>query len=156
MFDWLFVRLELNKLNRRWKKLVEEGRRLYGESKTKNDANIFGDWLEEHRSEFESIRWARKDLISQALLMEADRISLPRPQYSDKSKWESPDKAIFYGENLVLTIEAMAELRGAIRKERRERRETFESWAKIISSLVAILTGLVGALIGLFSILKHR
>ncbi len=54
----------------------------------------------------------------------------------------------------MLTPEAMTELRAAIRKERRERRETVDSWAKIIGRIITICTGLVGAIIGLVAVWK--
>ena len=46
--------------------------------------------------------------------------------------------------------------RAAIRNEKRARRETVEWWVKIIGGFITIVTGLVGALIGLISVLKHR
>ncbi len=48
----------------------------------------------------------------------------------------------------------MTDLRGAIRKEQAERCAVVEWWLKVVGSSVGILTGLVGALIGLVAILK--
>jgi hypothetical protein len=48
----------------------------------------------------------------------------------------------------------MTELRSAIRKEQAERRAVVEWWLKVVGGSVGILTGLVGALIGLIAILK--
>jgi hypothetical protein len=56
----------------------------------------------------------------------------------------------------LLSAEGMTEFRQAIRKERSERRETAQYWLKIIGGFIGILTGLTGALIGLFSVLKHK
>jgi UPF0716 family protein affecting phage T7 exclusion len=50
----------------------------------------------------------------------------------------------------------MTELRQAIRRERKERREAFEFWLKAIGGVILVLTGLVGALIGLLSIAKPK
>jgi len=50
----------------------------------------------------------------------------------------------------------MTEVRATIRKEKRERRESVEWWVKIISGLITIGTGLVGALIGLVAVWKHK
>ena len=97
---------------------------------------------------------ARKKIVSDSLIKEADKLHLPRPQYGEKDEWEENNPPIETG--YVLTREAIVELRTAIRKEKRERRETVEWWVKIISGLIAILTGLVGALIGLVSVWKHR
>lgn len=86
-------------------------------------------------------------------MKDANELQLPW-SYSDKDKWahDRPQGAT----GSVLTLEAMAELRDVIRKEKRERRETVEWWIKIIGGLIAIITGLVGALIGLVSVWKHR
>ena len=50
----------------------------------------------------------------------------------------------------------MTELRATIRKEEKERREVFEWWVKVIGGFITIGTGLVGALIGLVSVWKHK
>ncbi len=105
--------------------------------------------------EYEELAWKRKALVSQSLINEADGLHLPRPQYNDKEKWDSncPEHV---ERILALTPEAMTELRTTIRKEKRERRETVEWWVKIIGGLITIGTGLVGALIGLVSVWKHK
>jgi hypothetical protein len=156
MFRWLRNRLNLYTINRQERKLVALGRPFQREAQEKNDPSIFEKWEEAYWRDFESIRWARSRLVSNSLLEEADRLQLPRPQYSDKAKWQEPDEYGFQEEGLVLTAEAMAELRGVIRKERRERRESLEFTLKIVGAFVTITTGLVGALIGLISVLRHK
>ena len=54
----------------------------------------------------------------------------------------------------ILTPEAMTQLSSAIYAKKREQREVLESWAKIIGAVVATLTGLVGAVIGLIAVAK--
>jgi hypothetical protein len=53
-----------------------------------------------------------------------------------------------------LTPEAMSELNRVIRQERVARLGVWESWAKIVGTAVASLTGIIGAIIGLVAILK--
>jgi hypothetical protein len=156
MFDWVRNRVALYKIDRREKKLDAEGERVFRESKEKKDDTIIENWSDDHSWEYDSIRLERKELSSESLLNEADRLYLPRPQYSDKTKWEVPDEDSPYRWRYVLTPEAMMELRGTIRKERQERRAAVEFWVKLIGGIITIATGLVGALIGLFSVLKHR
>ncbi len=54
----------------------------------------------------------------------------------------------------ILTPEALTDLRTAIRKEKRDRLEDFGVWIRVVGGGVGILTGLVGALIGLVAIWK--
>lgn len=156
MFRWLRNRIKLYKINRQEKELDAIGRGGYRESKEKKDPSIADEWYQETAWQYDSIQRSRKKLVSDALLDDADRFHLPRPQYSDQSKWEDPEQYIDRAAVYVLTPEAMTELRTTIRKERRERRETVEFWVKVMGGVITITTGLVGALIGLFSILKHR
>ena len=156
MFRWLFNRVNLYKIDREHEKLNSIGDKYFKESKQKNDPSIMDNWFDEHQREYDAIQWSRKELLSEALLEEADHLHLPRPRYSEATKWEEADEYVPHGNKFVLTPEAMMELRATIRKERRERRENAEFWLKMIGGFVAIVTGLVGALIGLFSILKHK
>jgi len=81
-------------------------------------------------------------------------ITIRQPQDHDTDTWEADRPIMAVGD--VLTTEAITELRTAIRKEKRERRETVESWLKIIGGFIGVVTGLVGALIGLVSVWKHK
>jgi len=156
MFRWLRNRVKLYKINREKRKLDAIGDRFFRESKEKKDETIIDNWYDEHSWEYDSISWDRKELISNSLLEQADELDLPRPSYSDKSKWEEADEYSVDAGKSVLAQTAMIELRSTIRKEQRERRETVEFWMKTLGGGITILTGLVGALIGLVSLLKHR
>lgn len=156
MFNWLSYRLRLYKLNfQQWKYDREAGRQ-FKLGKKKNDPEFADNWYDSvGHYEYEELAWKRKALVSHSLISEADSLHLPRPQYNDKEKWDSncPEHV---ERTLALTPEAMTELRTTIRKEKRERRETVEWWVKIIGGLITIGTGLVGALIGLVSVWKHK
>jgi hypothetical protein len=132
------------------------GERLFRESKEKKDSTIIDNWYDDHRWEYKSVEWDRKELVSNSLLEQADELDLPRPPYSDKSKWEIADESLVEDGAPVLTLETMMDLRSTIRKEQRERRESIDFWLKGAGVGVTILTGLVGALIGLLSLLNHR
>ncbi len=153
---WLRNWWKLRELKRREEKLDAMGEPFLKESHEKNDSNIIDNWYDSHQWEYDSIYWSRKELVSNALLEEADRLYLPRPQYSDKTKWEEADEYTDNPGQRVLTPEAMAELRATIRKERRERRENIEFYIKLMGGIIAIATGLVGALIGLVSTWNHK
>ena len=155
MFRGLRERIDLYKLNRREKKLDAEEERVRKKAKEKKDQSILDEWYGTVGYwEYDDIEWERKKIVSDSLVSEADELHLPRPQYGDKAKWEEDRPQMVTG--YVLTPEAMVELRTVIRKEKRERRETVEWWVKIIGGLITIGTGLVGALIGLISVWKHK
>jgi hypothetical protein len=157
MFRWFRKKYEQFKLDRSERKLNKEGKRKQDEARDKKDPALFEDWENNYAyQEYRELQWARNKLESDALLRQADELYLPRPDYNDKTKWIAHDDEYYPLEGHVLTHEAMTELRATIRKDRKERREEFEWWVKIISSGLTILTGFVGALIGLAAIWKHK
>ena len=145
----LRTRLKIWKLNRQRRKLEKESRRVRAESLAKKDDRIYEDWHAEHRWEFELVDATIKGAISRDLVNEAENLYLPTPDYGAGERWEQQLDGSY-----ALTPEAMTELRAAIRKERRERREVIEWWVKVVGGAIGILTGLVGALIGLIAIWK--
>lgn len=80
-------------------------------------------------------------LETRFLVSEARRYLIPIPPTRTKGTWEQTK----YDERWVLTYQAMQELRRNIRNERRERSDPVKTW-------LALVTGLVGALIGLAAI----
>jgi hypothetical protein len=83
---------------------------------------------------------------TQRLIQMADRYSIPHPEF--KSKGGAWIQSSVTG-RWHLTIEAIAELRDAVRREKRERSESWRMW-------LAAWTGLVGTLIGLAALLLKR
>jgi len=126
-------------------------------AKKKKQPELWDEWWGLNSWEFDSIDAEIKHNDTRDLLDRADSLYLPRPGYGEKDKWltrEDLDAPPGDRHWHVLTREAMTELRTAIRKEERERRETVESRLKIVGALVAPLTGFVGAVIGLIAIWK--
>jgi hypothetical protein len=155
MFRGIQDRIKLYKLDRQEKKLDAEGERVHKEAREKKDQEIFDEWWEGTASrQYRHIEWNRKNVVSGSLIDEADKLHLPRPHPSDDDKWEERPTGTSFGD--VLTLEAMTDLRATIRREKRERRETVEWWVKTLGGIIGIITGLVGALIGLVSVWKHR
>jgi hypothetical protein len=79
------------------------------------------------------------------LIDEAQRCLLPTPEFDSSAggAWEQAATAAHY----QLKEIPLAELRAAVRKEKRERWEGWRAWA-------ALAIGLIGALIGLIAALK--
>lgn len=125
-------------LDRRRRRLNREGMR----------AEDYEEWRTEVGWEYNLIEAATRAAITEDLREEAERLRLPV-----HAQWDYDTHPA--GE-AVWTREAIAELKEAIRKEKRERRETIGWWLRTVGTLVTILTGLVGALIGLISLWRHR
>ncbi|HEY1802111.1 MAG TPA: hypothetical protein VGG46_14365 [Terriglobales bacterium] len=152
--SWHTRLLKNHKARARRRKLDKVGARLFKLAKETKDSTDLDNWYDENHQEFDSIAAEIKHNDSAALMDEAEKLYLPTPEYRDEEKWISRDQLNTPTEHWrVLTPEAMTELRTAIRKEKRERRETFESWIKILGGIIAALTGLVGAAIGLIAVL---
>jgi hypothetical protein len=140
------------KLRSRRRRLEKEATEAAEESKRKKDHSIAEEWHTINSWELDSIDAEIKHNDSRALLDEAQKLYLPTPGPADKDKWVPKEDLNTFENWSVLTPEAMTELRAAIRKERRERREVVESWAKVVGAIITILTGLVGAAIGLVAV----
>lgn len=73
----------------------------------------------------------RKENISRDVLDQAEKLYLPTPSVNDNDKWVADDDLGVTRQHWsILTPEAMTELNGVIRQERRARREIWESWGK--------------------------
>jgi hypothetical protein len=142
------------KLRRERRKLEKEFKRVQAEAREKKDDQIYEEWRGINRWEFDVIDASIMENDSRELLDQAEKLYLPTPGPNDKDKWV-PREELPPGQYWsVLTPEAMMELNAVIRKERGARREVWESWAKIIGTIVASLTGIIGTIIGLVAILK--
>ena len=148
--DWP-TRKRLREINRQLNKLNRDfDERIRKSGKTSNECSSehwYGDFM-----------WAiiafeeeEKKLTSNSLEFEARRLWLPIPPREDTTRWE---ESMDNSHTRFLSPLGMTELRAAIRKEHSERRAIIEWWLKTLGGAVGILTGLIGALIGLVSVLR--
>ena len=139
-YEWALRRLQREKVKTRTF-FVEPNRAAV---KSKDIAEIERLTTEEIH-EMLSIEDKISRLQTTFLIDEAQRLLIPTPAFelNEDGAWEGATTAPHY----QLKREQLAALRSAIRKEKKERREGLQSWA-------ALLIGLVGALIGLFSAVK--
>jgi hypothetical protein len=145
------------KLRRHRRKLENESKRVGAEAREKKDDDIYNVWHGINGWEFDAIDAHIKQNDSRDLLDQAEKLYLLTPARGEKDKWMSDDDLNVpagVGHFSVLTPEATMELNAVIRNERRARREVWESWAKIVGTIVASLTGIVGTIIGLVAISK--
>jgi hypothetical protein len=105
----------------------------------------------EHMAQFEYFTYedAIKVLQTRHLLSQAYRRSISTPEHNDDN-W---DRTSDTGES-YLRPQAFAELRSAIRKERKERLEQVQMTAAIAGGIIGACTGVIGALIGLVTVLS--
>lgn len=95
--------------------------------------------------------------ISRDLIQQAQKLHVPTSGVGGKNKWMEQEEfgdAYHFRHWRVLSPEAFSELRTAIREEKRQRRKTWAFWVKLAGIIITALTGLIGAAIGLVSVLK--
>ena len=81
-----------------------------------------------------------QSLITSHLANVAQRHFLPVPDRNDDDMWNK------FGYRKVLTDKGISQIRKTIRREKKERRDTYMPW-------IAAFTGLIGALTGLLAII---
>ena len=113
-------------------------------------AKAKGDERESLISEAMDVRHGQRDEIlnlrSLLLSDKAESLGVPVPPFSDKASWEEG----WMPGTVRLNIEAQSRLRQAIRKERREKWGTFTF---VVKELVAPVIGVLGAIMGLLSLI---
>lgn len=115
--------------------------------KRKNHEEV-GSLEAEHMYERHLISDTINSLESLRIQERAERLSLPVPKYStDNEAWEKG----FQPNVVYLSLKTRAELRGQIRKERRE---GAEYWTLMLKDVIVPLVGLIGAIMGLISLLR--
>lgn len=137
------IREDIAQLNAEWDDAVKGGECEEGQGRT-DEFQKRKTWLETDE----------KKLVSGSLEREASRLWIPLPPKEDRARWENAEGYMGWDYATVLRPLGMTELRTAIRKERAERRAVTEWWLKTLGAAVGILTGLIGALIGLVSVLR--
>jgi hypothetical protein len=128
------------------------GRKLKSSNKSysKYIAKAEGEERESRISEAMSVRQEQRDEIlnlgSLLLSDEAESLGIPVPSFSDKESWEEG----WMPGTVRLNLEAQSRLRQAIRNEHREKWSTF---AFVVKEIVAPVIGVLGAIMGLLSLI---
>jgi hypothetical protein len=138
------VRRELAKADRQYYRTLRE-------SGKKEDHCTGEPWYADWMIANISAEAEERKAISNGLVSQARQLYLPVPPLDTGENWDS---GFDNPPTRYLTDKAMTELRSTIRKERMERRAVIEWWFKVVGGAVGILTGLVGALIGLLAVWK--
>lgn len=143
MFEYLRYVNELKRLSKERDKLSENYADLEERYKGENDQghlSFLGHelyeldcWIEYHKTVF--------------LKSKADKLLVPMPDDKDTEMYKSYGFDDEQGAKKILTTKGMHKLRVMLREESKARREVVAFWFTII-------TGLIGATIGLVSVLK--
>ena len=144
MFDGLQYAFQLQRLQANKRSIIKKYKKLYDQAKQqkKSDAELDATVLNERSKKdyVDDLIWR---LQMQYLSQQAEKYLLPRPKFNqDSGEWIESDVTGHWR----LSQNALVKLRTAIRKEQKERREHWKTW-------IPLLTGLVGALIGLVALL---
>jgi hypothetical protein len=155
----LRMRLRNLKLRKERWAYQREWSRYAKESTLKKNMDIVNEWWAEHSWEINAVEEELRHNDSRALLDKAEKLYLPRPEYSDADKWVREDELLTPQSHWhILTPQARFELQASIRKEKRERREVWEWCLKMAGAGLALATGLIGSITGLIATLHsaHR
>jgi hypothetical protein len=120
---------------RRQKKSEEEVDLIWSEAST--EEGILGDEID--------------SLVTEELTNKAERYFFPIPPRDDDRYWK---KSYIPDNGTYLTVQGIAKLRDLIRDEEKKRQESRLATLETTAKIVVMLTGLIGACIGLVSILR--
>ena len=120
---------------RQQKKSEDEVARISAEASL--DDSILGDEID--------------SLVTEELTNKAERYFIPVPPRDDQRYWK---KSYIPDDGTYLIAEGIAKLRDSIRDEEKKRRESRLAVLDATAKIVVMLTGLIGACIGLASILR--
>lgn len=138
-YQWKRTRLFARQAKTRdyFNRKIEEARR---KSKSKEDIETL---RAEAHFEYSYTKALIDELITNHLISIARRVIIELPDYGDETMWKESQ---YVGHSKLLSEKGISRLRSDVRKERGERKNIWIPW-------VAAITGLIGALTGLVSIL---
>ena len=136
---------ERNKLKNTFDRLIAQAER---EKNHKRVEMLIGQAFMEYKFVNDKINV----LVTNRLREEAERLGIPTPPLSDEESWEYGCKK----DVVFLGVRAQSQLRGEIRKERRERFEAKTLWIiRIFLPLIGLLIGLIGAITGVVAVWRR-
>ena len=145
MVEWLKYKLELHRLG----KLSEKHSRRYGEAKDRANKRGYDDvelsYIGQEIDELEN--WI-KFYQTQYYARICQSLVLPMPEVHNSEYYYKFNFDDDKGDRIILTPSGFNHVRSLIYEERKRKREIYGFW-------IAILTGLIGALIGLVTVFKN-
>lgn len=150
------TRIENWKLRRQADALLKSQAQALRGLKGEELRSAWAEWKAEKGWELDMISTTIQENETRELIAQAISLYLPIPSRAERDKWvEADDLGVgVAGSGMrlqILTYDAFSELHGAVIKQRRD---NWEFRLKVAAIIITALTGLVGAAIGLVSVLK--
>lgn len=145
------------KLARKRRELDKDCARAAKEAKQQKKSEILDEWYGVNGWELDAIDAEQRHNITRDLIDEGNRLRVKVPTYcqEDIDKWVAKGELGWCGGDFqVLTPEATSELETAIYAKKKQRLDLWEIRAKIFGSVLTLLIGLIGSIMGLVSLLK--
>ena len=101
---------------------------------------------QEELVEYCQIDFEVDQFISRYLIVKAKSLIIPIPDFRGSKIWKYTNEKT-RSRHLILTDKGISELRAAIRKEKRERREPYVIWISLVIGLIAATTGLLAVIL---------
>jgi hypothetical protein len=146
MLQYLLLRWKLWRLDRKWAASVRRTFKAVEAARAKNTSE--GE-LKEIAGGRDDYLWRQRinALQTAYLQAQADRLIVEVPDFYDATMW------VHDGDRHFLTPAGFAQLRAAIRTEKKARAEETKARAELFAMWMPGIVGILGALIGLASIL---
>jgi septal ring factor EnvC (AmiA/AmiB activator) len=142
------LELERRQLER---KFTEEMREAHRQKKSRDERESL---REACQWEIDEVQEEIEELFTNDLLEQATRFRVSIPPYFDECRARSDDwRELRTRPGYVLTESGVAKIREQIRAEEKWRMERRAHWFSFVATVVAPMTGLVGAITGLIAVL---
>ena len=154
IFDEIGLRKKKLQIQKQWREHHDRYHPLLAKARKEKNENEYGRL---HLEAFDDAQWIvdqEEELKTERLMRRAQNLDLP-VDLSDEGGWWAPPGWRIDGDNR-LSSKGIFELRQAIRKEKIEQLEYYMRW---VSRVVVPIVGLIGAVMGLISLifaLRHK
>jgi hypothetical protein len=143
---------EVWRLNRRRRKIIARADRDRAKALEHDDMKRANEIAMESFLACQRIDERTSRFLDSEIRQEAQELDLEFPPLEDDGMWNRGND-----QSLILKFRGRAFLRERIDKEKTRRFEVKTLWVtKIILPLAGVLVGIIGALTGLFAILRHK
>jgi len=151
---WLRYRRDLWLIGKQRKRIRHRYARIYRQAvRDKRRSDELFAITDEQFEEMARLDDQRSETESIYLVQRANAVRIRTPDYLDQCAWEISHKTGMHR----LNKDAVAGLESAIRKEKQERSIVWERRVKIFASAATAITGFMGALIGVMTLITlHR
>ena len=128
-------------------------KKLIDKATQEKDRDKVAQLRSEGRHEDRMIQYEIDCVVTGELTSEAQSLFVPLPSRDNEKYWQ--ESALSGDDRKYLSDEGVSVLRDSIRDERRKRHDNKRATVELVVKVVTMATGLIGACIGLASVLKN-